>query len=266
MCFQAGYRMVLFSDSPDPAGHYRRKVDVLPFADWRTVAPAQDEFAATLRHSLQLTLLEAENFAHSTAAIVGDTGYELLPSFRMSAWTNTVEEPGHRQAWQVAVADRMSARLPHQLLMPADSSAHAYWEVDTKSGNVLGLLPDSSGGATVEDTNRKFAMLARAIDAYSEIMQALVATPPGFKIWVELEKAKLEHMRRATIAIILMEGTYTSGYGDLLAEQVQDWISDQVQDAIDSGMGDAITGYNELQEAIGWHNKVQQLWESASSG
>ncbi len=89
--------------------------------------------------------------------------------------------------------------------------------------------PDASGGASVAETNRNFELLTQVIDVYTQIMEALIATPPAFKVWVEIEKAKLEHLKRATIALILMGGTCTSGYGDLLADQLEDWITDKVQ-------------------------------------
>ena len=262
--FQSGYRMILFSDVPTSDGTYRRKTDILPFTDWRTIAPRGDEFARTLRHSLQLTLIEAANAQRSTISEIGNDALSLLPAFQMSGWANRIESTDKKK-WQIAVADYGSPRLQRQLLLPEAPSRGGYWSINIETGDVLGHLLDSTGGATVEDTNRKFEMLARVIEAYNEVLQALVAAPPGFSAWVQLEKAKLEHLRRATIAIILMDGTYTSGYGELLEEQVEGWISDKVRSTINAGLGSRIPGYAGFQEAMGWHNRVQALWETATS-
>jgi hypothetical protein len=258
--FQAGYRMILFSDLPGASGHFHRKVDILPFADWRTIAPGEDEFAVNLRHTLQLSMLEAENFTTSTMSIAGDTDYLFKPSYQLGQWVTSIAGDDDSKGWPIAIADRGRYPSRHHLLLPADPTRLAYWELDTARGAVLGMLPDASGGATVEDTNRKFELLSQVIDAYTEVMEALIATPPAFKVWVELEKAKLEHLRRASIAIILMDGTFTSGYDELLAEQVEGWITDQAQSAIDDAAGDAIGGYADFQEAMGWHDRAQQLW------
>jgi hypothetical protein len=193
-------------------------------------------------------------------SIAGDTDYLFKPSYQLGQWVTSIAGDDDSKGWPIAIADRGRYPSRHHLLLPADPTRLAYWELDTASGAVLGMLPDASGGATVEDTNRKFELLSQVIDAYTEVMEALIATPPAFKVWVELEKAKLEHLRRASIAIILMDGTFTSGYDELLAEQVEGWITDHAQSAIDDAAGDAIGGYADFQEAMGWHDRAQQLW------
>ena len=260
--FQAGYRLILFGDRPDPAGHYRRDIDILPFCDWHSVAPGTDEFAVNLRHSLQMTLLEAMHFDTNTIAAVQDTNYERTPALRMTSWANQLDDEAQKRFWQIAAGDRGQRFSRRELLLPLDPARPGYWEIDTATGAVLGMLPDGSGGATVADTNRKFEMLMQVIDAYSEIMDALSAAPPGFQIWVALEKAKLEHLRRATIAIILMDGTYTSGYGDLLAEQIEGWITDKIEGTIDEALGEVLPGYSEAGEVSEYADKIESLWGS----
>ncbi len=258
--FQAGYRMILFSDVPDLAGHYRRSADILPFTDWHTIG-TEDAFAQNLRHSLQLSMLEGVNFPDSAFARLADTDVVHRKSHLLNRWVGKLPDAA-RPAWDIAVADRGLPRLPHELLLPADPSRHAYWEVNPTTGDVLAMLPNAAGGATVADTDRKFALLAQVIDAYTEVMEALIATPPAFQVWVELEKAKLEHLRRASIAVILMDGTYTDGYGDLLAEQLEGWITDQVRSSLDDAIGGAITGYSEAQEIVGWQERAEALWNA----
>ncbi len=266
LSFQAGYRMVLFSDVPTPAGDVQRKADILPFHDWRTIASENDRYTLNVRHTLQLSLLEQANYEVSTVAKLGDSALIAQRGYEFNAWVSRIDDPALRQAWQLVVADRGTPRLPHHLLLPVATDRPAYWTVDLETGAVLGMLPDGSGGASEADTNRTFELLAKVIDAYAEILQKLMTVPPGFMVWAQLEKAKLEHLRRATIAIIRMDGTFTSGYGELLEAQVTDWINARVRGAIDGALGRSIGGYAETKKIVGLHNQIQSVWERVTSG
>ncbi len=266
MTFQTGYRMILHRDGPNLDGLFETRSDILPFGDWRTIAPpGVDSFARTVETTLGLTLLEAANFETNTIERLGETRFDAARQFELTNWARRIEDPVATLDWQLAAADRAGGRLPHELLLPRDTSRRAYWEIDPRGGTVLGLLMDASGHGSAADAARTFAMLAQVISIYAELVNTFMSVSPAFGVWVELEKAKLAQLRRATIAIILMDGSVMGDPGELLAEEVEDYIRGEAEGRIRGAIESVVPGAAEAGRISDWIDHIRGLFGAYAS-
>lgn len=97
-----------------------------------------------------------------------------------------------------------------RLLVPADGTSTAAWAFDGRTGSLVGLIADGSGGgseeADIEDTFDAAESLLDGAGLASDIASA--AGLGGFSfvggVWIQLEKTKLQKLKAATLMLASM--------------------------------------------------------------
>lgn len=211
LTYEAGLRVTLHRDMtvPDGTGRavHRRAVDVLPSARFTTVDPDPvTAFAATARRTARLAIAEAAAFPTSTLAAL--QGEVLVPvGFSIFDLLDPIDRELAR-AMDAAVEPWRSVRP--QLLIPVDGTPTAAWAFDGRTGSLVGLLADGSGGgseeADIEDTFDAAESLLDGAGLVSDIASA--AGLGGFSfvggVWIQLEKTKLQKLKAATLMLASM--------------------------------------------------------------
>lgn len=137
--FPAGLRCVLYTERPIFGAGTRRSVDILPTARWLTAADDRREaFALTLERTARLAVGEAALFGTSTAARLAGRPLELLPA----------GTPAPRSGPLADQARLLDEYVADDRLVPTDAGAFAFWVVRRDTGELLGILPDGSGGGS----------------------------------------------------------------------------------------------------------------------
>ncbi len=211
LTYEAGLRVTLHREQvvPDGTGRavHRRAVDLLPSARFTTVDPDPvTAFAATARRTARLAIAEAAGFPSSTlAALDGEALVEV--GFSIFDLLDPISRDLAR-AMDAAVEPWRAVR-PH-LLIPADGTPTAAWAFDGRTGSLVGLLADGSGGgseeADIEDTFDDAESLLDGAGLASDIASA--AGLGGFSfvggVWIQLEKTKLQKLKAATLMLASM--------------------------------------------------------------
>lgn len=137
--FPAGLRCVLYAERPIFGAGTRRSVDILPTARWVTAADDRREaFTLTLERTARFAVAEAALFETSTAARLAGRPLELLPAGTPAPWSGSLADHA-RLLDEYASDDR---------LVPTDAGPFAFWVVRRDTGELLGILPDGSGGGS----------------------------------------------------------------------------------------------------------------------
>lgn len=211
LTYEAGLRVTLHRQQtvPDGTGRavQRRAVDLLPSARFTTVDPDPvTAFAATARRTARLAIAEAAGFPTSTLTALQDDA--LVPvGFSIFDLLDPIDRDLAR-AMDAAVEPWRTVRP--QLLIPADGTPTAAWAFDGRTGSLVGLLADGSGGgseeADIEDTFDAAESLLDGAGLASDIASA--AGLGGFSfvggVWIQLEKTKLQKLKAATLMLASM--------------------------------------------------------------
>lgn len=211
LTYEAGLRVTLHRDMavPDGTGRavHRRAVDLLPSARFTTVDPDPvTAFAVTGRRTARLAIAEAAGFPTSTLAAL--RGAALVP---VGFSIFDILDPIDRDlalAMDAAVEPWRAVRP--RLLIPADGTPTAAWAFDGRTGSLVGILADGSGGgseeADIEDTFDAAESLLDGAGLGSDIASA--AGLGGFSfvggVWIQLEKTKLQKLKAATLMLASM--------------------------------------------------------------
>lgn len=168
LTFSDGPRLTLYHERPALGADYVvKRVDYLPLSRFATVAERPDEaFRTTLERTAHLALVEGSAFETSTWSLLDgadlgefDAVYDTLENDLASRWRTY-----GRGTWP-------SGR--DYQLVPVDGAPFAYWNVDHETGSLLGILPDGSGGGSMESDIREFIRHTdRVIDAFSLFLVA----------------------------------------------------------------------------------------------
>lgn len=212
LTFEAGLRVVLHRERHVPVGSGRaahiRAVDLLPAARFTTAdTDPATAFAATARATARLAIAEATAFPTSTiAALNGET---LVP-VGFSIY-DLLDPVGRDLALAMDAAVEPWRAVRPRLLIPADGTPTAAWAFDGRTGSLVGLLADGSGGGSetsdIEDAFDRAESMLDAAGVASDIASALGG--PGFSfaggVWISLERTKLQKLKAATLMLASME-------------------------------------------------------------
>ena len=149
---QLGLRTVLHSAYPVlDSNRFLRRVDIMPLEQAHALAEERARTVElTLRSSVGLALIEAELFPRSTYSLL--QGKELVPLDR-DPFKKSGLEPKQVELWKQLI-EGLRRDYPHPgavFLGPSDGSELALWAVQRASGEMLGVLPDGSGGGEAVD-------------------------------------------------------------------------------------------------------------------
>lgn len=188
LTFQNGPRITLYQERPVfGADHIVRHADLLPFTEFTTAtADPEEAFRLTLERTARLAVTEGALFETSTQSLLADRALIEIGDVDGDAWDNDREERWNR------LLDSYSGR--DYQLVPADgtfsSPFAAFWNVDYKTGEVVGVLGDGSGGGSsaarirqqIEEIDKVISMLNLLV--ISATAAGAVAGPGGLALGV----------------------------------------------------------------------------------
>ena len=142
----------------------RREVDVLDTSTTRTITGDGDTrraFALTADRTARLAVMERTVFETSTAGLL--SGGSLVTAADAS------------DEMDAAVAERLSTATARRSVTDADhrltaatGETAAFWHVDGQTGDLVGVLPDGSGGGSGEEIIELLERIDRTIQLLDE--------------------------------------------------------------------------------------------------
>lgn len=148
LTFQGGLRVTLYEERPVfGADHFVRRADILPFSGFATAAADGDErFRVTLEKSAHLAILEDALFETSTRSLLEGQSLAEYSAVR-DGW-----DPERQRTWSNLVE---SSGLQNHQLVPEGGDRLTFWNVDSRTGELLGVLWDGSGGGVTQEPIRE---------------------------------------------------------------------------------------------------------------
>ena len=180
LTFQDGLQVVLYQERPAfGKKHVVRHADLLPFADFATAAADPEEgFRLTLEKTARLAVTESTLFETSTRSLLAEESLGEFYTADDSVWEDWSDE-------QVETWDRLFDHHDEYggyNLVPADGAPLAFWNINEETGELLGVLPDGSGGGSTAEGIRK---MIREIDRVMTMYKLLaMAAPGGFALGI----------------------------------------------------------------------------------
>jgi hypothetical protein len=169
--YESGLRVVLYSHRPEfGVGHVKR-VDVLAIGGitggWGSVSSdAQISFQDTLARSARAAIVEGHTFPTSTLSNLAGKDLLLLPIGGVDpatvAWSPEVF---------AAASDVLGEYDEWHRLIAAGPDFLGFWAVSPKTGTLLGVLPDGSGGASASAECNQLNASNKAFDALAVIAE-----------------------------------------------------------------------------------------------
>lgn len=206
-----------------------RNVDVLPTSTVRTLRSDDDrerEFTLTTQRTARQAVMERESFETSTASLLSDS--TLVPA---PVAAGAMAESTRRQ-FEVAV-ERASLSDDHYRLSAQSGETAAFWQVDARTGDLLGVLPDGSGGGNgaeiIETIERITAMIAA-----TETMEGYATMGPpsetdGVAKYYGKVLSRLYAIAAASIATISTE-SYNAAVTEAIAKRICN-LADTITDS-----------------------------------
>lgn len=258
LTYGVGVRTVLVGARPVfGEGVERRSVDLLDTSTIRTVTDDGDPqraFDLTLDRTARRSVLERANFETGTASLLD--GADLTPG---EGATGEMDD---------AVADRFSTASDRRAVTDADhrltaasGETAAFWHVDGETGDLVGVLPDGSGGGEgegiielLERIDRVVQLLdeaaSHASDAlkgrnaaiaeyYGQTLSRLYAIAAGSVATLSTETYEEEVAAAISAKVCELAGTITDG----------DWFPDEAQSGIASFMNNIHTAKNHSDDS-----------------
>lgn len=252
LTFEDGPRVLLYGSHPVfGQSHYVRRVDVLPFTSFATAAEESDEaFRITLEKTARIAIAEAALFPVSTHSLLANeslvddrtllTGLPLERRAQWSRWIRTLQSRNYK-------------------LVPADAEPLALWNIDFRTGTMLGILPDGSGGGSAEERIAKqLEQIDQVMAFYNMLLgqmaaAAAVPTPGGVALGIVAAYGQLltRLYAAASLAITIMDA---SGIEDSVSAALQQFacnVKKTIFTAAFGGLGEAFSGLDYLIGAIG---------------
>ena len=239
LTWETGLRMWLSTERTIPAGDVdilRRNVDFLPVS--RFVTSTVEDSAESAR----ITAERTSTLAAFEAAIYETTSAARLTGNLKEIGIGTVT-PEERDAF-----DAISRGWPGSFRLAFNDPLDSAVAADPKSGGLIAVLGDGTGGGiTEEEINRAFDQA---------VALAELGGRAGFQAWANLEKAKLEKLRFATLVIHRMS---VEGILDLIEEEV----CSRLEDAASGWATGAVSAAGEEME--GFVDAYSEAADAASS-
>jgi len=135
--FENAFQTALYSSYLDTLeGNMIEHIDMLGTSDIRTLAPTKKEaFQINLQKTAYLALSEAVLYPIST--------HSELEHISLARFTNNtqVDLRDYQDRWSLYKKEK-----DYFLLYDPSNESMSYWQIDKKTGALLGILPDESGG------------------------------------------------------------------------------------------------------------------------
>ena len=142
--FENGFQSCIYSEYHDVTKQQMiSKIDMLETSDIRTFAPTKKEaFKRTLEQTAFLAISEGHFFPTST--------YSDLKDKTLQLFSGSKEE---QKLAQYVILNYDKSDKNH-LLYDKSQQTQSYWQINKKTGAILGILPDGSGGGMFTEEKR----------------------------------------------------------------------------------------------------------------
>ena len=138
------------------------------------------------------------------------------------------------------------------IVAPLDGSPVAFWAIDPATGDVVGGLPDGTGGAVTEDVERTLNYIDNILNVAERAGE--MGEFNGITFWVELERTKAQIV--GAVTILFGEGGEVPDLGAM--------VGDAVEGGIEYGIVGAIPGGDEATAPIGDLSDIYDAAEAAT--
>jgi hypothetical protein len=232
LTFQNGLRVALYQERPVfGEKHVVRHADLLPFADFATAATDPEEgFRLTLEKTARLAVVESALFETSTRSLLA--GKRLGP---FETVYDSMSERGDEE--QADQWDRLFDQYEEYggyNLLPADGTPLAFWNINEETGELVGVLPDGSGGgSTLERVREMIHQIDRVMTMYKLLA---MAAPGGFALAVVASYGQTlaRLYGAASLAIAAMD---TSQLGEQVQEAIAHLVCNVARQIVFKGIG-----------------------------
>ncbi len=219
--YQTGMRYWLDSTRRVRRGeqeYEQRRVDLVPLTRFFSADPKPDKaFATALLAGAKLSELEAAMYSDN-ALVTASTNWDYAEYSVTGDATRNQQFRNLKAGW------------PHfeKYVVPATGEIKSAFGIDMKTGTLIGIIEDGSGGGITEaEVNNSFDTIDNILDAVETYMSG----PPA--AWAKLEKAKMSKLRVATIMIVKMEVPDWEG---MIRDAACDAASGAVDSVIEAGV------------------------------
>jgi hypothetical protein len=142
--YEDGLRVVHYSHQPRLGVGDLKRVDILPLSGWGTVsADAKKSFQDTLARTARVAVVEGHTFPKSTLSELAGKTLTLLPIGGVDPATLPYAPEVLTPALEV-----LAGYDEYYRLLPAGVAFVGFWAVNPRTGTLIGVLPDGTGGAS----------------------------------------------------------------------------------------------------------------------
>jgi hypothetical protein len=214
--YPEGVSTALYVERPRWERATLRSLDWLPLVPRRTaLRDPVEAFEATLRRTAYLAAIEEARFEESTLSLLDGDELALFEPNAIDAELGA--------AWYAPVSqyrDRLIAA-------PIDGAPLAFFTVNRYTGDVIGGLPDGTGGAIAAEVEQTLAQIESILSVAERAGE--VGGFNGIAVWVQLERTKAQIV--GAVTILLGEGTqpdFAGIFEDAIAGAVEDGITGEI--------------------------------------
>lgn len=180
LTYCTGLQTVLYAERPVFGADYvHQSIDLLPTHRVRTVRADEDHeraFEQTIERTARPMVVESEAFDSSTASLL-ESSTTVLAADESEEWNEADEETFGR------VRDRggydTTYGISHLHLVAEGEPPTAFWSIDAETGQLVGVLPDGSGGGSTEaDIEESLEEISRIVAGLNLMITAVGKTVP----------------------------------------------------------------------------------------
>jgi hypothetical protein len=194
----------------------RRSVDLLPVSRFITATPDAAE-------SIEFTARRTAIFASIEEAV-----FDTSAARRLVGTLTSFENPGDVSREDREQFEALTNGWPGNFGFAVNDDFDGAVAIDPSGGTIIAVLPDGTGGATSE------AEINATFDQIISILELAAQAGKAVEAFANLEKAKAEKLRLATLAIFRMS---TEGVCDLLKDEACGAAEGAAGGIIGSGVG-----------------------------
>lgn len=238
--YDTGLRTVLFGRKPQfGSSTVQLSIDILSTSTVRTLRRddnREQEFQRTLEATARRAIVERENLDRSTASLLSDA--TLAPASQtLDGWSDSV-----RTQFETA-RERRPTSNDYQVV-DADGETAAFWNVDAQTGELIGVMPDGSGGGdSVAEIKEQLKKIQTLIDRMGLLVDAAGGAAGGAAMGVVVDYYKLlaKLYAIASIAIATMDANQLQQQAqeavakfacNLVVDMGLDWAGDAIESVV----------------------------------
>ncbi|MFC3414436.1 hypothetical protein [Algoriphagus hitonicola] len=145
LTFASGIRMVIVKRSTGINQEFSEdSVDILPTANFVTISEdLEKSFRLNLKKTAHLALVEGAFFEESTLSLLGNADLISTEEAKNEVW---FEEQLRDGPYANFIREYWSRAGSEVKIFGKELDTLAYWQIDKKTGELLGILPDQTGG------------------------------------------------------------------------------------------------------------------------